>query len=67
MADPAHQPLDVCCGHDLVEILSFGLRETLGPASTRALDVNPERVGQALRMALSPHGLRRDPPAKGPP
>lgn len=40
----------VCCGHDMVEILSHGLRKALG--SCKPQDVTVERLGQALRLAF---------------
>lgn len=49
VADPNHNPWDVCCGHDLVRILSQGLRKALG--SNQPKDVNPEALQRAMRMA----------------
>jgi Protein of unknown function (DUF4435) len=45
----AHDPWQVCCGHDLVEILSFGLRKTIG--SAKASDVEPNSLERNLRLA----------------
>ncbi|MDB9312411.1 DUF4435 domain-containing protein [Spirulina sp. CS-785/01] len=42
-----HDPWQVCCGHDLVEILSLGLRKTLGTNNK----VEPEKVEISLRLA----------------
>lgn len=42
-------PWQICCGHDLVEILSFGLRKTIG--SNQATDVEPISLERNLRLA----------------
>jgi Protein of unknown function (DUF4435) len=44
-----HDPWQVCCGHDLVEILSLGLRKAIG--SARATDVEPSSLERNLRLA----------------
>ncbi len=44
-----HDPWQICCGHDLVEILSFGLRRVLG--SNNAADVEPNSLERSLRLA----------------
>jgi hypothetical protein len=44
-----HDPWQVCCGHDLVEILSLGLRKALGSAN--ASDVKPDGLERSLRLA----------------
>lgn len=44
-----HDPWDICCGHDLVCILSLGLRSALG--SNQARDVEPELLQKFLRIA----------------
>jgi len=44
-----HDPWQVCCGHDLVEILSFGLRKILGSAN--ASEVEPRSLERNLRLA----------------
>lgn len=44
-----HDPWQVCCGHDLVEILSLGLRRAIG--SARASDVEPSSLERSLRLA----------------
>ena len=44
-----HDPWQVCCGHDLVEILSLGLRKTIG--SNRSTDVEPTNLERNLRLA----------------
>ncbi|WP_232731757.1 DUF4435 domain-containing protein [Kamptonema formosum] len=45
----AHDAWDVCCGHDLIEILSIGLCKLLG--TNNASDVKPERLEKDLRLA----------------
>lgn len=44
-----HDPWQICCGHDLVEILSFGLRKALG--SNKAADVEANSLERSLRLA----------------
>jgi len=44
-----HDPWQICCGHHLVEILSFGLRRVLG--SNKAADVEPNSLERSLRLA----------------
>ena len=44
-----HDPWQVCCGHDLVEILSLGLRRAIGSAKTS--DVEPNSLERTLRLA----------------
>ncbi|MEH2229804.1 MAG: DUF4435 domain-containing protein [Nostoc sp.] len=44
-----HDPWQICCGHHLVEILSFGLRKALG--SNKAADVEPNSLERSLRLA----------------
>lgn len=44
-----HDPYQVCCGHDLVEILSIGLRKAIG--SNKAADVEPNNLERNLRLA----------------
>jgi hypothetical protein len=45
----SHDPWQVCCGHDLVEILSLGLRKAIGSAKTS--DVEPNSLERSLRLA----------------
>jgi hypothetical protein len=45
----SHDPWQVCCGHDLVEILSLGLRKAIGSAN--AIDVEPNILERSLRLA----------------
>ncbi len=47
-----HDPWYVCCGHDLIEILSVGLRSTFG--SWRATEVAPKLLEKGLRLAYEP-------------
>ncbi len=44
-----HNPLDVCCGHDLIGILSTGLRKGIG--SRNAAEVSTEVLQRSLRLA----------------
>ncbi|MDQ1328939.1 MAG: hypothetical protein QG641_2225, partial [Candidatus Poribacteria bacterium] len=50
LSNPDHDPWDVCCGHDLVCILSFGLRKTLGTNNANA--VTPEHIELDLRLSF---------------
>ncbi|PPT05789.1 hypothetical protein CKA32_001960 [Geitlerinema sp. FC II] len=45
----SHDPWQVCCGHDMVEILSLGLRKTLG--SNKRAEVESSRLERSLRLA----------------
>ncbi len=47
--DAQHDQWQVCCGHDLVEILSAGLRKAIG--TNDAKQVESERLNGALRLA----------------
>lgn len=47
LTDPQHNSWDICCGHDLVGILSFGLRRVLG--SNDSNEVEPETLERFLR------------------
>jgi len=40
---------NVCCGHDIIAILSLGLRKKLG--SNNSIDVRPELIEKFLRGA----------------
>jgi hypothetical protein len=42
-------PWQVCCGHDLVEILSLGLRKAIG--TNKTADVEPNSLERNLRLA----------------
>lgn len=44
-----HDPWQICCGHDLVEILSVGLRKAIG--SARPSEVEPTTLERSLRLA----------------
>jgi hypothetical protein len=50
LSNPDHDPWDVCCGHDLVCILSFGLRKVLGTNNANA--VTPEHIELDLRLSF---------------
>ncbi len=41
-----HDPLQICCGHDLVEILSLGLRKAIG-----TMKVEVDSLERSLRLA----------------
>jgi hypothetical protein len=45
----AHDGWHICCGHDLVNMLSLGLTRTLGTHNTRS--VEPEMIEKLLRLA----------------
>ena len=49
LSNPNHDPWDICCGHDLVCLLSLGLHKALG--TNNANEVKPERIEQDLRLA----------------
>ncbi len=44
-----HDPWQICCGHDLVKILSLGLCKAIG--SNKTSDVEPEKMEICLRLA----------------
>ena len=46
LTDSNHDPWDVCCGHDLVFILSIGFRKALG-----SQQVKSELIEKSLRLA----------------
>jgi hypothetical protein len=48
--NPAHDVWHVCCGHDLVELLSIGLRKVFG--RNNEAEVRRERLEQQLRLAF---------------
>ena len=47
LTDSKHNSWDICCGHDLVSILSFGLYRVLG--SNQRREVEPEVLEKFLR------------------
>lgn len=49
LQNPNHDLWHVCCGHDLICILSIGLCKTLGSCNTN--DVKPEVLERELRLA----------------
>jgi hypothetical protein len=49
LIEPAHDVWHVCCGHDLVVLLSLGLRKLWG--SNADAEVKPERLERELRLA----------------
>lgn len=44
-----HDCWQVCCGHDLVEILSLGLRKAIG--TMKPSDIEPDNLERSLRLA----------------
>lgn len=44
-----YNSLDVCCGHDLIHILSIGLRKLIG--SNNANEVKPDVIERSIRLA----------------
>lgn len=48
--DDTHDPWHICCGHDLVSILSIGLRKAIGNGN--ANDVKSEFLERSLRLAF---------------
>ncbi len=44
-----YDPWQVCCGHDLVEILSLGLRKAIG--TNKTADIEPNSLERNLRLA----------------
>jgi Protein of unknown function (DUF4435) len=53
----SHDPWQVCCGHHLVEILSFGLRKTIG--SFKPTDIEPNSLERSLRLAYEEAYFRK--------
>lgn len=51
LEDPRHDRWHVCCGHDLVRILSVGLLHVWG--SNKPADIEPGRLEESLRLAFS--------------
>lgn len=51
LEDPSHDRWHVCCGHDLVRILSVGLLHVWG--SNKPADIEPGRLEESLRLAFS--------------
>ena len=52
LRDAAHDPWQVSCGHDIVEMLSYALRKTF--AARKAADVNRQSLERSLRLAYEP-------------
>jgi hypothetical protein len=50
LRDDTHDPWHVCCGHDLVSILSAGLRRTIGTWDPK--DVRPDNLEKSFRLAF---------------
>jgi len=49
LENASHDPWHVCCGHDLVSILSLGLTRAIGTHSSK--EITPEIVEKLLRLA----------------
>ena len=49
--NPNNDPWDICCGHDLVCILSIGLHRVFGSGSNKARDVSIEQIEKYMRMS----------------
>jgi len=47
--DEKHDKWHVCCGHDLIGILSIGLRKAIGSRDSK--EVEPEIIERSLRLA----------------
>ena len=47
--DDAHDQWHICCGHDLVHVLSIGLCKAMGTCNTN--EVKPEILERSLRLA----------------
>jgi hypothetical protein len=50
LRDDTHDPWHVCCGHDLVCILSTGLRKTVGTWDPK--DIRPDNLERSFRLAF---------------
>lgn len=50
LRDDTHDPWHICCGHDLVCILSTGLRKIIGTWDPK--DVRPENLERIFRLAF---------------
>lgn len=57
LKSPSHAPWHVCCGHDLVELLSIGLRKVLGQHNDASVD--RELLERQLRLAYEEGYFRR--------
>lgn len=44
-----HDPWQICCGHDLIEILALALQKAIG--TQKKSDVEPAKLEQSLRLA----------------
>ncbi|KPQ39858.1 MAG: Protein of unknown function (DUF4435) [Phormidium sp. OSCR] len=52
-----YDPWQVCCGHDMVEILSIGLNKAIG--SEKKSDVEPLKIERSLRLAYEIRYFRK--------
>jgi Protein of unknown function (DUF4435) len=51
LQDETHDPWQVCCGHDLLEILSLGLRKGLRRGVLNATEIKTTVIERDLRLA----------------
>ncbi len=49
LSSDSHDPWHVCCGHDVVTVLSFGLRKAIG--SNNSKGVESDQIEMCLRLA----------------
>lgn len=49
LRSPEHDPWQVCCGPDMLEMLSFALQRTV--AARKQSEVKPETLARGLRLA----------------
>jgi uncharacterized protein DUF4435 len=52
LQNDAHDPWHVCCGHDLVRLLSQGLQGVLSKEKKNTNDAKPDRLEHDLRLAF---------------
>ncbi|EAW38055.1 DUF4435 domain-containing protein [Lyngbya sp. PCC 8106] len=57
LISPNYNPWCVCCGHDLIEILSIGLCQFLG--SNNSKDVEADKIEKILRLAYESSYFRK--------
>lgn len=56
LSNPNHDPWQVSCGHDIIQLLAFGLRHALATRKTH--EVKPENLESGLRLAYSREDFR---------
>ena len=52
----AHDPWQLCCGHDLICVLSIGLRRKFGSRTHQ--EVEPKHINTLLRLAFETSHFR---------